>query len=200
MTLCDWKITSTRPSPEMCRFVFDPRGRHTVRAGVITIFTHGVCTSVSVPTFTVTEQISSENSDRYWRDYGSGWEDHWLQFCKFIDSCWRVQSWHGLQVSLVQKGIYEQHWLHEASKSSRRKRSGKRCGFGWPLPMQILLQGLWHPFCHADTSGRISLEERYEPQGLMLMREPYRHTFTASYREGDKATACSMMIFSSLFY
>ena len=58
----------------------DPRGRPTVTAGRITIFPYVVCTS---PYFKISlyKKLSSENSDRYWLDCGSGRVDYWWHTC-----------------------------------------------------------------------------------------------------------------------
>ena len=50
------------------------------RPVVITIFTCVVCTFVLSKSHK-TKQISRENSDRYWRDCGSGRVDHWWHSC-----------------------------------------------------------------------------------------------------------------------
>ena len=50
-------------------FIIDPLGRPTIQPVVITIFAHGVCTSVRPsPLFKINrnQAILSENSDRYW--------------------------------------------------------------------------------------------------------------------------------------
>ena len=56
----------------------DPRGRPTL---VITIFTYVLRPYIltDVPTFEPPQNktIFNENSDRYWRGYGSGRVDHW---------------------------------------------------------------------------------------------------------------------------
>ena len=59
---------------------------------VITIFARGVCTSVRphFSNFHKTKQISSENSDCYWRDYGFSRVDHWRLTTLFI---WALYSW-----------------------------------------------------------------------------------------------------------
>ena len=57
----------------------DPQSRPVV----ITILALGVCTSVR-PYFLKsrkTKQLSSEDSDCYWQDYGSSWVDHWWHTC-----------------------------------------------------------------------------------------------------------------------
>lgn len=49
---------------------------HTITPVAITIFKHVVRTSICLQ-FSKSRQISNENNDCYWRDYGSGREDHW---------------------------------------------------------------------------------------------------------------------------
>ena len=64
---------------------------------VINIFACVVCTSVCafVPTFqNIAQQSSSKNSDRYWRECGSGWVDKWWHtyLVYFVLQCqnWKV--------------------------------------------------------------------------------------------------------------
>ena len=102
------------------RFSWFTRGRPTVTAGVITIFARVVCTSVlpSVPLFKFSpnKQLSSENSDRYWRDCGPGRVDHWWKhmFCSY---CFQVVLYRG--VFLIQawpqwNDPCKWEWIHSA--------------------------------------------------------------------------------------
>ena len=86
------------------KFFIDPRGRPTVTAGSDHCF-HTWCLYVRPsPLFKMsqnkTKQISSENSDRYWRDCGSVHVDHWWH-----TSChhysWKFVLWLGIWAFLL---------------------------------------------------------------------------------------------------
>ena len=85
------------------------------RPAVITNFTRGVCLS-HFSKSRKTKQISRENSDRYWRDCGSGRGDHlWHQSCVnfFLENCQKC-----FHTPLLNK-----LWLNRLTKKSTRQLS-----------------------------------------------------------------------------
>ena len=84
------------------------------RSAVITVFTNVVSLYISICEFLIFEispntTFSSENSDRYWQECGSGQEDHWWYMSFLFSSASFFFSWF--------PRFCDQKWKREGSRS-----------------------------------------------------------------------------------